>query len=398
MYNYEEQVSLLSQGSVTIVSEQMLLKKLECGAPLTVKLGMDPTSPDLHLGHAVVLSKLKQFQDFGHKIVFLIGNFTARIGDPTGKSKTRPPLTQGIIEENTKTYFEQVIRILDRSKIHVVFNAEWLDHLTSKDFIGLCSKITLAQLIERDDFSQRLAKHQPIGFHELLYPLLQAYDSVVLRADVELGGTDQTFNLMMGRELQEHYGQQPQIIITTPILEGLDGVQKMSKSLGNTIGLSEPADQAYGKLMSISDNTMWNYWQTLMNISQKQIELWKEKIEKNQLHPMALKKEMAHAIIEKFWSKNEAVVAQEQFEALFQRKDYSQATAVQLPGSTSNPLSIIDLLKAINAIKTSSEGYRLIAAGAVSVDNKLIADPKTLITLQSQIIIKVGKHRIYRLI
>lgn len=393
----KDQLSVLTQGTVTVVSPEALLKKLEKNIPLNIKLGMDPTAPDLHLGHAVVLSKLKQFQDYGHTIIFLIGDFTARIGDPTGKSKTRPPLSLEAIAENTQTYFEQVTRILDKSKITIAFNSQWLDSLTSKDFVTLCSKVTLSRLIERDDFSQRLAKHEPIGFHELLYPLMQGYDSVALKADVELGGTDQTFNLLIGRELQEHYHQEPQVIMTTPILEGLDGVNKMSKSLGNTIGLTEPANQAYGKLMSLSDTTMWHYWQVLLNVAPEQIEQWKKEVQNNTAHPLALKKQMAHAIVARFWSTHEANQAQEQFEALFQRKDYSQATVVHLPKGIANPLFLIDLLKAIEAVESSSEGYRLIQSHAVSIDGSVITEPKTLVTCKPSMTIKVGKHRIYRL-
>ena len=280
----------LQAGVEQIIPKTEFLKKLELKRPLRVKLGADPTSADLHLGHAVVLSKLRQFQDCGHEVIFLIGDFTARIGDPTGRSKTRPALTDEQIQANTQTYFNQVSKILDPAKIIVRYNSQWLDKLSSREFVNLCSKVTLARLIEREDFAQRITEHQPIGFHELLYPLMQGYDSVVLQADIELGGTDQTFNLLMGRFLQEHYGQEPQVIMTLPLLEGLDGVQKMSKSLGNAIGLAEPADQAYGKLMSISDELMWRYYQVLLHMRQQEICRMQEQVQQGTVHPMTLKK------------------------------------------------------------------------------------------------------------
>ena len=260
----KKQLEIIKSSTSSVIPEADLIKKLERGIPLRIKLGMDPTAPDLHLGHAVVLSKMKQLQDLGHEVIFLIGDFTARIGDPTGKSKTRPPLTEQDIEKNTRTYFDQVTKILDPKKLTIVYNSEWLNAVSINDMIKLCAKVTLARLIEREDFAKRIDNNQPISFHELLYPLFQGYDSVALKADIELGGTDQTFNLFMGRYLQEQYGQEPQVIITTPLLEGLDGGPKMSKSLGNAIGLTEPADQVFGKLMSISDELMWHYMHILL--------------------------------------------------------------------------------------------------------------------------------------
>ena len=267
---------LIKNGTAQIIPEEELSKKLASGKKLKIKFGADPTAPDLHLGHAVVLSKMKQFQDLGHEVIFLIGDFTARIGDPSGRSKTRPPLTEEQIAEHTKTYFQQVGKVLDPKKLTIRYNSEWLDKLSCKELVQLCAKVTLSRIIERDDFEKRMKEQQPIGFHELLYPLMQGYDSVALHADVELGGTDQTFNLLMGRYLQEHYGQSPQVVITTPLLEGLDGGVKMSKSLGNAVGLNEPADQAYGKLMSISDDLMYRYAHLLLNVDQSKISEWQE--------------------------------------------------------------------------------------------------------------------------
>ena len=326
-----DEYKLLAAGVEQIIPQEEFLKKLATGRKLKIKLGMDPTAADLHLGHAVTLSKLRQFQDLGHEVIFLIGDFTARIGDPSGRSKTRPPLTDEQIEFNTKTYFNQVSKILDPAKVTVRYNSQWLDKLTSREFVALCSKVTVARIIEREDFAQRIKSAQTVGFHELLYPLMQGYDSVALHADVELGGTDQTFNLLMGRFLQEQYGQEPQVIMTLPLLEGLDGVAKMSKSLGNAIGLAEPADQAYGKLMSISDDLMWRYYEVLLHTSEQEIAQLQKAVAKGEAHPMELKKKMAHAIIARFWSAQEADEAQQLFEELFQKKDYSHAQSVQCP-------------------------------------------------------------------
>jgi tyrosyl-tRNA synthetase len=384
-------------GSVQVLPEHELKKKLDSGKKLKIKLGMDPTSPDLHLGHAVVLSKLKDFQDAGHEVIFLIGDFTTRIGDPSGRSKTRPALTDEQIEQNMKTYFEQVGKILDPDKVTVRYNSEWLSKIAMADLVKLASKVTVARLIEREDFQKRLTEKQPISFHELLYPIFQGYDSVALDADVELGGTDQTFNLLMGRFLQEQHGKEPQVVITMPLLEGLDGVQKMSKSYGNAIGLAEPANEAFGKLMSISDELMWRYFELLLSKDQSEISALQEKVAYGTLHPMALKKDMAHQIIEKFWSQDEADAARDAFEAVFQKKDYSKAQSVSVPTDTPNPVWIVELLKRIGAIKSSSEGKRLIESKAVEIDEKPVADFKAEIAWKPGMTIKVGKHRIYKL-
>jgi tyrosyl-tRNA synthetase len=382
-------------GVVKILPDGGLEAKLKEHRPLRIKLGADPTSSNLHLGHAVVLKKLKQFQDLGHEVIFLIGDFTARIGDPTGKSKTRPPLDVTEIAKNMQTYFDQIGRVLDRSKISVRYNSEWLASLTLQDMIKLCSSMTVAQLIEREDFAKRLAENQAIGLHELLYPILQGYDSVALKADVEVGGTDQTFNMLCGRQLQEHFGQNPQIVITMPLLEGLDGVQKMSKSLGNAVGLTEPASQAYGKMMSISDDMMWKYYTLLLDYSPEQIAALQKDIADGVKHPMDLKKKMAHDVIEQFWGPVDAESAQEQFEAVFQKRDFSAAQQVTLPEGTQNPLWIVDLLKQLDAVKTSSEARRLIESSAILVDETTITDFKAQIVWKPGTTIKVGKHRIY---
>lgn len=390
-------LDILTAHTVQVIPEHELLKKLQKGKKLVIKLGMDPTAPDLHLGHTVVLSKLREFQELGHTIIFLIGDFTTRIGDPSGRSKTRPPITIQEIEHNMKTYFEQVGKVLDAEKISVRYNSEWLNKLSSIDIIQLCGKVTVARIIEREDFAKRLKNQEPVGLHELLYPLLQGYDSVALNADIEIGGTDQTFNLLMGRLLQEQYNVEPQVIITTPLLEGLDGVQKMSKSLGNYVSLNDTANDAFGKLMSIPDTLMWRYFEILLHKDSLFIAEMQERIAYGSCNPMELKKEMAHEVISRFWSASSADEARETFIALFQKKDYSKADMVTLPKNTANPLWVVDLLKTIGALTSSSEAKRLIESGAVHIDGYSEITFKTEISWCSGMIIKVGKHRIYKL-
>ncbi len=393
----DKQIKQIKNATVQIVPVNELEKKLKTGKKLIIKLGMDPTAPDLHLGHAVVLSKMRDFQDLGHEVIFLIGDYTARIGDPSEKSKTRPTLSQEEIERNMKTYFAQVGKILDPKKTTVRYNSEWLDKLNSSDFLKLCAKVTLAQLTEREDFAKRIREQKPISFHELLYPLLQAYDSVALKADVELGGTDQTFNLLLGRDLQQQFGQEPQVVITMPLLEGLDGVQKMSKSLGNAVGLAEPVNEAFGKLMSISDELMWRYFALLLNMPSDELSHMQERVAAGNLHPMALKKQMAHDIIAKFWSAHEADEAQKQFESVFQKRDHTAAQEVVLPEGTKGPLWIVQLLKLLGIISTTSEGKRLIEQGAVSIDGQPITDFKAEVALHDGMIVKAGKHKICKI-
>lgn len=397
METINKSLEKIKSGAAQVIPENDLLKKLQSGKKLKIKLGMDPTAPDLHLGHSIVLEKMRDFQDLGHEIIFLIGDFTSRIGDPTGRSKTRPALTEEQIQSNTKTYFEQVSKILDPKKVKIRFNSEWSDPMTVRDLIKLCAQTTLAQLTEREDFANRIKTNQPISMHELLYPLFQGYDSVALNADVELGGTDQTFNLLMGRHLQEKYGQEPQVIVTVPLLEGLDGGAKMSKSLGNAVGLIDPANEAYGKLMSISDELMFHYFKILLRKTNDEIAQMKKSISANEINPMVLKKQLAHTVIAKYWSADEADKAQETFESLFQKKDYSAAQSVQLPKDTKNPIWIVDLLKLLDAIKTSSEAKRLISEGAIKVNDHTISDFKAVIMWASGMTIKVGKHRIYKI-
>jgi tyrosyl-tRNA synthetase len=319
----DEQLAYIKKGSAEIIRESELRSKLEksraTSKPLRVKLGMDPTAPDLHLGHTVVLRKLKHFQDLGHTVIFLIGDFTGMIGDPTGRSATRPPLSREQIEQNAETYKAQVFKILDPQKTVIDFNRRWFSKFTADDFIRLAAKYTVSQMLEREDFHKRFLEEKPIAVHELLYPLAQGYDSVALEADVELGGTDQKFNLLVGRELQRSYGQEPQVVLTTPILEGLDGVQKMSKSLGNAIGIHEPPLEMYGKIMSISDEIMWRYYELLTDVSMEEIEKMKR-----ESHPMQAKKEMARRIVADFHSAEAATKAAEDWAKQFQKDEVPQ--------------------------------------------------------------------------
>ncbi len=397
-FSPQDQIKQLTQHTAQVLPQAELVKKLERKKPLKIKFGADPTAADLHLGHAVVLSKLRQFQDLGHEIIFLIGDFTARIGDPTGKSKTRPPLSEEQIKQNAATYLEQVVKILDKKKLKIVYNSKWLSKLSFADVLKLCGKVTLARITERDDFAKRIKSNTAIGLHELLYPIMQGYDSVELHADVELGGTDQTFNLLMGRHMQEQSGQEGQIVLTMPILEGLDGTEKMSKSLNNYVGLNEDAKQAFAKLMSISDKLMWRYYALLLLKSESEIKQMQQDVKIEKRHPMNLKKTLAFEIIERFWSKEDALEGQQNFEAIFQQKDYSQALQVKISNEISSPCWIVDLLKNTGAVKTSSEAKRLIEAGSVSINNKKVEEFHSQANWKQGSILKVGKKKIFKLI
>lgn len=389
-------LEIITSGTEQVTPLKELEEKLKEGRPLKIKLGADPTAPDLHLGHTVVFEKMRQLQDLGHQIYFLIGDFTARIGDPTGKSKTRKPLEKEEIERNAKTYLEQVGKILDKEKTKVVYNSQWLGAMDLSKTIKVMAKTTLAQLMAREDFANRQKNNESIGFHELLYPVLQGYDSVFLEADIELGGTDQTFNLLMGRQLQEQFGQKPQVIITLPILEGLDGKQKMSKSLGNYVGVSEDAETAYAKLMSISDELMWRYWLLLLGKTESQIKEMQTDVQAGKAHPMELKKEMARLITAKFWSEQEAAQGQEKFESIFQDKDFS--VAKELSVELKNPCWIVDMLRETGAIQSSSQAKRLIEDGAVKLDGHTISDFKAEVTWNDGSTLQCGKKFVVKLI
>jgi tyrosyl-tRNA synthetase len=412
----DEQLTYLKKGSAEIIREADLRAKLEksraTGKPLRVKLGMDPTAPDLHLGHTVVLRKLKHFQDLGHTAIFLIGDFTGMIGDPTGRSATRPPLTREQIEQNAETYKAQVFKILDPQKTVIEFNRRWFAQFTADDFIRLMAKYTVSQLLEREDFHKRFREEKPIALHELLYPLVQGYDSVALGADVELGGTDQKFNLLVGRELQRAYGQESQVVLTTPILEGLDGVQKMSKSLGNAIGIHEPPLEMYGKVMSISDEMMWRYYELLTDVQVSEIEKMKR-----EAHPMQAKKELARRIVADFHSAEAAIKAGEDWARQFQKSDVPENVeqmevsiaririADALPDSaedggaqliTSDP-SDVQILRADKLIReaglasSTGEAGRKIKERAVHINGKVVVALAILVSSREPLLVRVGK-------
>jgi tyrosyl-tRNA synthetase len=404
----DEQLTYLKKGSAEIIREADLRAKLEksraTGKPLRVKLGMDPTAPDLHLGHTVVLRKLKHFQDLGHTAIFLIGDFTGMIGDPTGRSATRPPLTREQIEENAETYKAQVFKILDPKKTVIDFNRRWFAKFTADDFIRLMAKYTVSQLLEREDFHKRFREEKPIALHELLYPLVQGYDSVALEADVELGGTDQKFNLLVGRELQRAYGQESQVVLTTPILEGLDGVQKMSKSLGNAIGIHEPPLEMYGKVMSISDEMMWRYYELLTDVQVAEIEKMKREV-----HPMQAKKGLARRIVGDFHSAEAAAKAAEDWARQFQKSEVPEDieevevkisdVCVETFGLRSAPaayavdvpLKVDRLLARSGLVSSNSEGVRKIKERAVKIDGSPILTLVFQSRIKEPFVISVGR-------
>jgi tyrosyl-tRNA synthetase len=383
----DEQLAYIKKGAAEIIREADLREKLEksrtSGRPLRVKLGMDPTAPDLHLGHTVVLRKLKHFQDLGHTVIFLIGDFTGMIGDPTGRSVTRPPLSREQIEQNAETYKAQVFKILDPQKTAIDFNSRWFSKFSSEDFIRLAAKYTVSQMLERDDFHKRFLEEKPIAVHELLYPLAQGYDSVALEADVELGGTDQKFNLLVGRELQRSYGQEPQVVLTTPILEGLDGVQKMSKSLGNAIGIHEPPLEMYGKVMSISDEMMWRYYELLTDVQIDEIEKMKR-----EAHPMLAKKELARKIVADFHSAEAAAKAGEDWAKQFQKDEVPEEVeevnvalaevggqVVETKRGKEATVRADRLLVRCGLASSTTDAGRKLKQGSVRVDDHVLTEP-----------------------
>jgi tyrosyl-tRNA synthetase len=387
----EEQLTYLKKGAAEIIREPELRTKLEksraTGKPLRVKLGMDPTAPDLHLGHTVVLRKLKHFQDLGHTAIFLIGDFTGMIGDPTGRSATRPPLTREQIEQNAETYKAQVFKILDPEKTVVDFNRRWFGPMSSDEFVRLAARYTVSQLLEREDFHKRFQEEKPISVHELLYPLVQGYDSVALQADVELGGTDQKFNLLVGRDLQRAYGQESQVVLTTPILEGLDGVQKMSKSLGNAIGIHEPPLEIYGKIMSVSDGMMWRYYELLTDVQVTDIEKMKR-----EAHPMQAKKDLARRIVNDFHSAEAATKAGEDWEKQFQKDQLPEDVEEAAIDAPENRIRIDKLLARAGLAGSVTDAGRMIKQGAVRVDGAPINDPTKVLDISPGVTLQVGRR------
>ena len=382
----------IRRGAEEILLEQDLVERLKTGRVLRIKAGFDPTAPDLHLGHTVLINKLRQFQRMGHHILFLIGDFTGMIGDPTGKSATRPTLTKEQVQENAKTYQRQIFKILDPDKTEIVFNSAWMGAMTAADLIELASRQTVARMLERDDFSKRYASHQPIAIHEFLYPLVQGYDSVALKADVELGGTDQKFNLLMGRELQKQYGQPQQAVITMPLLEGLDGVQKMSKSLGNYIGIEEAPDEQFGKLMSISDDLMWRYFDLLSFRPLVEIKKLREEMQAGR-NPRDIKFELAMEIVDRFHGEGSGAQARERFIARFAKSEIpDDLPEHELPAG----LGVAQALKEIGMVASTSEAFRHMKAGAVRLAGEVVDDKGAALS-EGEYIIQVGKRRMAKI-
>jgi tyrosyl-tRNA synthetase len=399
----DEQMDLLQKGAAEIIRVSDLRERLEdsrkTGRPLRVKAGFDPTAPDLHLGHTVLMRKLHHFQQLGHTVIFLVGDFTSLIGDPTGRNVTRKPLTRKQIGENAETYKQQVFKILDEKTTEVRYNSEWLDKLGYEQTIRLTAHFTVSQMLERDEFSKRFQAEQPISLHELLYPVMQGYDSVALNCDVELGGTDQKFNLLCGRELQRHYGQKPQIVLMTPILEGLDGVQKMSKSLGNAIGINEPPAEMYGKLMSISDELMWKYWVFLTDLRQSEVDALKAEVAAGKQHPMEVKKRLARTITAGFHGEATALSADENWARMFQQKETAEdleeiaVAYADVAGSEPNQIRLPKLLVQMGLAASGAEANRKIVEKAVKLDGETASGSTiALASTPARIVVRLGKR------
>ncbi len=399
----EDVLRRLLRGVVEVIQVDELKERLEEarreGRPLRIKAGFDPTAPDLHLGHTVLIQKLKHFQDEGHQVIFLIGDFTGMIGDPTGKTETRPPLSREEVLKNAETYREQIFKILDPEKTEVRFNSEWLSALKPEDLIRISAQMTVARMLERDDFHKRFTSERPIYIHEFLYPLLQGYDSVALRADVELGGTDQKFNLLVGRDLQRYYGQKPQVVMTTPLLEGIDGVQKMSKSLGNYIGINEPPEVIFGKVMSISDDLMLRYYELVSDISLNELEKMRRDMGEGKVNPRDLKLNLAEEIVRRFHGFEAGKRAREDFILKFSKKEFPEdAPVVEVDGGGSEiwlPKLISQVSKSFNS---TSKAKRLIEQGGVEIDGVKVDDPKKHIEMKGEYKLKVGKKEFFRVI
>ncbi len=397
----DEQLELIRQGAVEILTEaemaEQLKRAVEADRPLRVKAGFDPTAPDLHLGHTVLIQKLRHFQLLGHQVIFLIGDFTGMIGDPSGSTETRPPLTREEVEANAETYRKQIFKILDPERTVIEFNSRWMRSMDAEGLIQLAMRYTVHRMIERDDFTHRFANHRPIAIHEFLYPLIQGYDSVALEADVELGGTDQKFNLLVGRDLQRAYGQPPQVIITMPLLEGTDGVQKMSKSLGNYIGIDEPPREVFGKIMSISDELMWRYYELLSDRPSSEVQAWKDQCQAGQMNPKDAKVALAEEIVGRFHSLEAARRAAEEFDLIFREGGLpDEVPAVEVPWEGER-MWLPKLLVAAGAASSSSEAQRLITQGAVSVDGERVTDAALELPPppNAPYLIKVGKKRFF---
>jgi tyrosyl-tRNA synthetase len=397
----QEQLERIRRGAVEIIREEELLEKLKraqkTGKPLRVKAGFDPTAPDIHVGHTVLIRKLKHFQDLGHVVIFLIGDFTGLIGDPSGRSVTRKQLSKEAVLENAETYKQQIFKILHPEKTIIDFNSRWMSQLGSEGFVRLCSRYTVARMLEREEFSNRMKSQQPIAMHELLYPLVQGYDSVALEADVELGGTDQTFNLLVGRDLQREYGQESQVVLTTALLEGLDGVQKMSKSLGNYIGINEPPNEQFGKVMSISDELMFRYYELLTDVPLAELQKLRADIAAGHRHPMDAKADLAVRIITDYHGALAAELAREEFNRVFRKHETPEDIETKNI-SIALPIRLTKLLASVNLAPSITEAQRLIESGAVHVNGERITDPKAEISAPGEYLFKVGKRRFLKLL
>lgn len=396
----DEQLVIIRRGAVDIIPEEDLIKKLERSIKerkaLKIKLGCDPSRPDLHIGHSVVLRKLRQFQELGHEAILVIGDFTGMIGDPTGKNKTRPSLSLEETRLNGRSYFEQASKILDSNKTRIVYNSEWLGPMSFADVVKMASKYTVARMLERDDFQNRYKNNEPISVHEFLYPLAQAMDSVALEADVELGGTDQRFNLLVGRDLQKEHGQEPQVIITMPLLEGTDGVQKMSKSLNNYVGIDDPPKEMFGRIMSIPDSLIYKYFELTTNISNEKLRLIKNELDNNQTNPSFLKRRLAKELISLYHNASAAAKAEEEFDLIFKKKDIPED--IQTFYVSVNELSLVKLLTETKMTDSGNEARRQIQQGAVSVNGQKITDEKISVKMEGELVLKVGKRKFLKIV
>jgi len=392
----DEQLKTIRRGASEVIDEKDLAKLLTTGKPLKVKAGFDPTAPDLHLGHTVLLNKMKQFQELGHEVIFLIGDFTGMIGDPTGRSETRKNLTPQEVQENAKTYLAQVYKVLDPKKTTIAYNSEWMNKFSSVNMIELAAHYTVARMLERDDFQKRLAKNLPVSIHELMYPLIQGYDSVALKSDIELGGTDQKFNLLVGRDLQRAYGQKPQVVLTMPLLEGTDGVQKMSKSLGNSIGVFDAPNEMFGKIMSISDDLMWRYYELLSSISIDDLEVMKKQSQLGMLNPKNAKMNLAEEIVALYNSPELAKKALNEFENVFKKKKLPEDILVA-KGWGDGLLGICNILKEHNLTDSTSAARRLIQQGSVTINGEKVSNVNQELRGNQEYLIKVGKKRFLKI-
>ena len=396
MVTISHALEVIRRGCDELLVEEELVRKLQAGRKLRIKLGMDPTAPDLHLGHTVVINKLRHFQDLGHQVQFLIGDFTGMIGDPTGKNQTRPPLTREQIHQNAATYQKQVFKILDPERTEIMFNSTWSDKLGAEGMIRLCARYTVARILERDDFAKRYKGGQPIAMHELLYPLMQGYDSVAMKSDVELGGTDQKFNLLVGRELQKDWGQEPQCILTMPLLEGLDGVNKMSKSLGNYVGIDEPANEIFGKLMSVSDSLMWRYFELLSFRPLEEIRRWRDEVQAGR-NPRDIKVALAEEIVDRFHGKGAGAKALTEFEARFRHGEIPENMPEVSLAVPDGGLPVVQMLKQAGLTASTNEAVRMIEQGGVRLNGERLTDRLAKLPAGETVVAQVGKRKFARI-